>query len=117
MRGVRRISVAGSHEPVETESIFVYEIDSEAIVRVFAIETGREQRKKRVQGLVQFIPSDDHKSFEIDVRPGIVRGWTKQTYPWAQEQPGGQVEPLLLPWGGIESLRYAWDGAKFAQKP
>ncbi|MGO8994328.1 MAG: hypothetical protein ACLQVI_13460 [Polyangiaceae bacterium] len=117
VRGVRRISVTGSRDPVETESIFVYELDGETIVRVFAIETGREQKRKRVQGLVQFVPSDDHKSFEIDVRPGIARGWTKKTYPWAQEQPGGQVEPLLLPWGGIESLRYAWDGAKFAQKP
>jgi hypothetical protein len=116
VRGVRRINAAGSHEPVETESIFVYELDSEAITRVFAIETGREQRRKRVQGLVQFVPSDDHKSFEIDVRPGIARGWTKKTYPWSQEQPGGQIEPLLLPWGGIESLRYAWDGAKFSQK-
>ena len=103
--------------PVETDSIFVYEVEPDAITRIFAIETGREQRRKRIQGLVQFVPADDHKSFEIDVRPGIARGWTKRTYPWAQEQPGGQVEPLLLPWGGITSLRYAWDGAKFAVKP
>jgi hypothetical protein len=116
VRGVRRVNAAGSREPVETESIFVYEVDGETITRIFAIETGREQKKKRVQGLVQFVPSDDHKSFEIDVRPGIARGWTKRSYPWAQEQPGGQVEPLLLPWGGIDSLRYAWDGGKFAQK-
>jgi hypothetical protein len=112
VRGVRRVN------GVETESIFIYWLDGgDAITRVFAIETGREQRAKRIQGLVQFVPSDDHKSFEIDVRPGIARGWNKRTYPWPQEQPGGQVEPLLLPWGGIESLRYAWDGAKFAQKP
>ena len=118
VRGVRHVSAAGSRDPVDTESIFVYEIDSEAITRVFAIETGRELRGKRmrIQGLVQFIPSDDHKSFEIDVRPGIARGWNKRSYPWAQEQPGGQVEPLLLPWGGIESLRYAWDGSKFSVK-
>jgi hypothetical protein len=118
VRGVRRVSAAGSREPVETESIFIYVLDgSDTIQRVFAIETGREQRAKRIQGLVQFVPADDHKSFEIDVRPGLARGWTKKTYPWPQEQPGGPVEPLLLPWGGIDSLRYAWDGAKFAQKP
>jgi hypothetical protein len=116
VRGVRRVSAAGSRLPVETDSIFIYEVDGESITRIFAIETGREQRRKRVQGLVQFVPADDHKSFEIDVRPGIARGWTKRTYPWAQEQPGGQVEPLLLPWGGIESLRYAWDGTKFSVK-
>lgn len=117
VRGVRHVSAAGSRDTVDSESIFVYEIDSETITRVFAIETMREQKNKRIQGLVQFIPSDDHKSFEIDVRPGLARGWTKKTYPWAQDQPGGQIEPLLLPWGGIESLRYAWDGAKFSPKP
>jgi hypothetical protein len=117
VRGVRHISAAGTHDPVDTESIFIYELDSEAITRVFAIETGREQKRKRVQGLVQFIPSDDHKSFEIDVRPGLARGWTKKTYPWAQDPPGGQMEPLLLPWGGVDDLRYVWDGAKFSPKP
>ncbi len=117
VRGIRHVNAAGSREPVESESIFIYELDSEAITRVFSIETGRSQHNKRVQGLVQFIPSDDHKSFEIDVRPGIVRGWTKKTYPWGQDPTGGQIEPLLLPWGGVESLRYAWDGAKFSPKP
>ena len=111
------MSAAGSREPGRDRSrSSSTSSTARPITRVFAIETGREQKRKRVQGLVQFVPSDDHKSFEIDVRPGIARGWTKKTYPWAQEQPGGQVEPLLLPWGGIESLRYAWDGAKFAQK-
>ncbi len=115
VRGVRRVSAAGSHDPVETESIFVYELDGETITRIFAIETGREQKKKRIQGLVQFVPSDDHKSFEIDVRPGIARGWTKKTYPWAQEQPGGQIGSRSCCRGeGSHSLRYAWDGAKFA---
>jgi hypothetical protein len=117
VRGVRKVSAAGSHDPVESGVMLVYQLDSgDAITRIFAIETSREQRKKRVQGLVQFVPTDDRKAFEIDVRPGLARGWTKSSYPWAQEQPGGQVEPLLLPWGGIQSLRYAWDGGKFAAK-
>jgi hypothetical protein len=117
VRGVRHVTAAGSRDAVESEVMLVYQLDgSDQITRIFAIETGREQKRKRVQGLVQFVPADDHKSFEIDVRPGLARGWTKKSYPWAQEQPGGQVEPLLLPWGGIPNLRYAWDGSKFAAK-
>ena len=116
VRGVRHVNAAGSREPVETGDLFIYQVDSDSITRIFSIETSREQHHKRVQGLVQFVPADDHKTFEIDVRPGIARGWTKRTYPWGQDQPGGSVEPLLLPWGGIDSLRYAWDGAKFAVK-
>ena len=35
----------------------------------------------------------------------------------AQEQPGGggDVEPLLLPWGGIKSTRYTWNGTQFVK--
>jgi hypothetical protein len=116
VRGIRHVNASGSRDPVETGDLFIYQVDSDSIARIFAIETSREQHHKRVQGLVQFMPSDDHKTFEIDVRPGIARGWTKKTYPWAQDQPGGSVEPLLLPWGGVAGLRYAWDGSKFALK-
>jgi hypothetical protein len=43
-------------------------------------------------------------------------GWNEQSYPWSQEQPGtGALEPLLLPWGGIASLRYTWNGTLFAK--
>ena len=46
----------------------------------------------------------------------VPTGWTAQNYPWPQEQPGtGAVEPLLLPWGGIERLRYAWNGKEFTR--
>ena len=39
-----------------------------------------------------------------------------QNYPWAQEQSGdGSLEPLLLPWGGVSSVRYSWDGSQFVR--
>jgi hypothetical protein len=117
VRGARHVKASGQPAPVDVESLFVYQIDSgDSINRVFAIETSREQGRKRVQGLVQFVPADDHKSFEIDVRPGLARGWNARSYPWQQEQPGGQMEPLLLPWGGVQGLRYSWDGTKFSVK-
>ncbi|MFO0672163.1 MAG: hypothetical protein U0235_21480 [Polyangiaceae bacterium] len=115
VRGVRHVRAQGATGPVEMDTLFVYSVKDGAIQRVFGIETAREIGAKRVQGLVQFVPAKGGKSFEIDVRPGRAVGWNEKSYPWGQEQPGtGAVEPLLLPWGGISSLRYAWDGSRFS---
>ena len=114
VRGVRRNSASGGE--VDSEVMLVYRVDSDAITRVFAIETAREQSGKRAQGLVQFIPAPGAKSFDLLAAPGRVSGWTERTFPWAQETPGGaDVEPLLLPWGGIRSVRYRWNGTQFAK--
>jgi hypothetical protein len=91
-------------------------VKSDSMNRVFAIETAREQSGKRVQGLVQFIPAPGGKAFDVLSAPGRATGWTEKTYPWAQDAPGsGNVEPLLLPWGGIASVRYRWNGTQFAK--
>jgi hypothetical protein len=116
VRGVRRIQ--SGHAKVDSEAMFVYQVDeSGAINRIFGIETGREQSAKRIQGLVQFIPSSSGKTFDVLAAPGRAWGWTPKTYPWAQEPPGtgGDVEPLLLPWGGIKSVRYTWNGTQFVK--
>jgi hypothetical protein len=116
VRGSRRVTSGKSS--VEMEMIFVYQVTEDAITRIFAIETGREQGKKRVQGLVQFIPASDNHTFDILAAPGRATGWTAKTYPWSQETPGsGDVEPLLLPWGGVSSVRYRWSGTAFAVIP
>ena len=114
VRGVRHVS----HGPgtVDEETLFAYQVDDDAITRIFGIETGRELGGKRVQGLVQFVPSSSGKSFDILAAPGRATGWTEKTYPWSQDAPGsGPVEPLLLPWGGIGSVRYSWNGSGFAR--
>lgn len=117
VRGVRRVNAQGSSGPVEMETLFVYAVQNGALVRVFGIETAREVGSKRVQGLVQFVPANSGKGFDVDVRPGRAAGWTEKTYPWGQDQPGtGSLEPLLLPWGGISALHYSWDGAKFSAR-
>jgi hypothetical protein len=116
VRGTRRVTAAGSREPVETDVLFVYRVKTGTIARVFGVETARAQASRRAQGMVQFIPSKDGHGFEVDVRPGRVTGWTAKTYPWGQDAPGsGTLEPLLLPWGGIANVRYAWNGTAFAQ--
>lgn len=116
VRGVRHIAVP--HGVVDSEVMLVYEVNGETISRVFGIEAGRQQGKKRVQGLVQFVPSPGGRSFDVLAAPGRASGWTARTYPWAQAQPGSggsDVEPLLLPWSGIPSVRYAWNGSQFVK--
>ena len=47
----------------------------------------------------------------------MAKGWTEKSYPWQQDAPGsGALEPLLLPWGNLPSLRYAWNGTTFAPR-
>jgi hypothetical protein len=114
VRGVRHVgSDAGT---VDVDVMFVYEVRSDSIARIFGIETAREIGSKRVQGLVQFVPSPGGKSFDILSAPGRATGWTEKTYPFAQDPPGsGQLEPLLLPWGGIPNVRYSWNGSAFTK--
>ena len=113
VRGVRHVTTPAG-EKVAAEGLFIYQVKGGNIARVFAVETGRELAGKRIQGLVQFVPSKGGKGFDVDVRPGVARGWTEKTYPWPQDKPGGPIEPLLLPWGGIASLRYTWNGTQYA---
>jgi hypothetical protein len=116
VRGTRRVTAEGSSAPLELDAIFVYRVKAGMITRIFAIETGRSQAGKRAQGQVQFVPAKDGHGFQIDVRPGRVTGWTEKSYPWSQEKPGtGMLEPLLLPWGSIPSLRYGWNGSAFTR--
>jgi hypothetical protein len=115
VRGARHVTNGGA--TVEADGMFVYQVKAGSIARIFAIETAREQGARRVQGMVQLIPNKDGHGFDIDARPGRATGWTQRTFPWAQEQPGaGPIEPLLLPWGGIPSVRYSWNGSAFAKQ-
>lgn len=116
VRGVRRVSSANG-ERVDVEGLFIYQVKGGSLTRVLAVETARELAGKRVQGLVQFVPAKGGKGFDVDVRPGVAKGWTEKTYPWPQEKPGGAMEPLLLPWGTTKSLRYTWNGTQFTTTP
>jgi hypothetical protein len=115
VRGVRR---AGSGPTAfHSEVMFVYDVSEEAISRIFGIESSREQGKRRVQGMVQFVPSPGGRSFDVLAAPGRAFGWTSRTYPWAQGAPGeaGDTEPVILPWGGAGSVRYTWNGTQFVK--
>jgi hypothetical protein len=114
VRGVRHVGSDGG--VVDSEVLFVYQVQGDAITRIFGIETARERGSKRVQGLVQFIPAPGNKKFDVLSAPGRATGWSEKTYPWSQDTPGGSdIEPLLLPWGGVASVRYRWNGSQFAK--
>lgn len=113
VRGQRHVTSAQG-EQVDIDGLFIYRVKDGNLMRVFAVETGRELGGKRVQGLVQFVPAKSGKALDIDVRPGDAKGWDQKTYPWPEEKPGGAIEPLLLPWGTTKSLSYTWTGEKFA---
>ena len=115
VRGQRHVK-AGD-QTVDVDAQFIYQVKGGNLARVFSVETGRESGGKRVQGQIQFVPAKKGKGFDILVSPGKAVGWTKDTYPWPQDKPGGPIEPLLLPWGGVSSVRYAWNGAAFAPTP
>ena len=98
---------------MEVEALFVYQAKDGRLTRAFGIETAREQGGKRVQGLVQFVPAAGGRGFDLLASPGVAKGWNAKSYPWPQEKSGGALEPLLLPWGGVKSVRYTWNGTTF----
>jgi hypothetical protein len=113
VRGERRPSADDPN--AVSEVMFIYTVRDEAIERVFGIETARSEGEKRVQGLVQFIPTPGGRSFDLLAAPGRATGWTEKTYPWTQQAPGASdIEPILLPWGDVPSVRYVWNGSRFA---
>jgi len=111
VRGTRHVN------GVDVQALFIYAVKGGTLMRVFSIETGREQGNNRVQGLVQFVPAKSGKGLDITAAAGGAKGWTEKTYPWPQEKSGGAIEPLILPWSKLPPVRYAWNGTEFAKAP
>jgi hypothetical protein len=111
VRGERRLGEGPSS--VTSEVMFVYTLQGDSLRRIFGIETGRERSKKRIQSLVQFVPSASGGSFDVLAAPGRAVGWTEKTYPFSRDVQDSEIEPLLLPWEAIRSVRYTWNGSQF----
>jgi hypothetical protein len=98
---------------VDRYALFVYGVEGDGLVRVFAAETGRAVEKDRVLGSVAFMPGD-HGATRIELRPGRAAGWTQKTYPFPEDTTAaGGLEPLLLPWSTTSARRYKWDGKAY----
>ena len=99
---------------VEREVVLVFQVNGEAIRRVFSAEIARSIGSKRIEGLFRLV--DAGKSAEIELAPGKAVEWTEQTYPFNQDAgPVGGAEPLLLPWSGLKPARYKWNGTAFVK--
>ncbi len=81
---------------------------------VFQHEVGIQNAKGSVQNDVSF--GTDGGKFAITVRPGSAKGLDQASY---DEPVEISFDPLLLPWGAVESQTYKWKGkglAKVAEK-
>jgi hypothetical protein len=98
---------------VDRYGLFVYSVQGDSVVRVFAAETGRAVDDKRVLGSVAFVPGA-RGAHSIELRPGRAVGWTEKTYPFPEDTTAaGGLEPLLLPWGNGTARRYKYAGSAF----
>jgi len=98
---------------VDRYAVFVYGVQGDALVRVFAAETGRAVEKDRVLGSVTFAPGDKGAT-RIELHPGRAIGWNEKTYPFPEDTTtAGGLEPLLLPWSSTGARRYKFDGRAY----
>lgn len=95
---------------VDREVVLVFQLQGDAIKRIFAAEVGRKIGANKVAGVISFA------SKSIEVGPGKFTGWTEKTYPFNQDISAvGGYEPLIIPWGGAKSVKYKWNGTAFAK--
>jgi hypothetical protein len=98
---------------VDRYGLFVYSVQGDGVVRVFAAETGRAVDDNRVLGSVAFVPGA-RGALGIELRPGRAVGWTEKTYPFPEDTTAaGGLEPLMLPWGNGSARRYKYSGTAF----
>ncbi|HSN99358.1 MAG TPA: hypothetical protein VLS89_13775, partial [Candidatus Nanopelagicales bacterium] len=99
---------------VDREVFLVFQVQGDALRRVFAAEIGRAVGSKKVSGDLRFVSAG--RGVGIQLGPGQAREWTEKTYPWNQDTgPVGGFEPLLLPWGSQKAVRYQWNGTGFSR--
>lgn len=101
-------------DTVDRDVVMILRVVDETIQRIFAAEVGRSIGGKKIAGELRFVRVDDKVGIEL--APGRAVEWTEQTYPFNQDKrPVGGFEPLLLPWGGAQPVRYLWNGTSFAR--
>lgn len=107
------ISGANSSEGLLSRDVMlVYQMTDEGLKRVFAVETGRHMGRKRVEGTVKFVNAA--RGMDIEVSSGKATDWNGGNYPFTQDtSPVGGVEPLILPWSNLPTVRYRWKNGEF----
>jgi hypothetical protein len=99
-------------DEVERQALFVYKVQDGALARIFAAETGRSLKGKRILGAVLFVPNGRGVAIETKALRAI--GWTEQSYPFPEDTTtAGGLEPLLLPWSTASARRYVFRSGSF----
>lgn len=78
---------------------------------IFEHETGIASSIGTIENDVKLVPSGS--GFAIQVSVGTHRGYDATNY---NEPTETSREPVLLPWGTVESRTYGWDGTGFVKK-
>ena len=60
--------------------------------RVYTAEIARTQGDNRIENEIRT------RGGRLEIRPGRARGWSAETWPWADAGGGEGIDPLLLPW-------------------
>ncbi len=91
------------------EVVYIYTLRSGQLERVFGAELGRVVGSKSVRAKIAFGRG------KLTLEPGKAKGYDERSYPWRQktEPEDSGFEPLVLPWGGVDRVRLAYDGKRF----
>lgn len=91
------------------EVVYIYTLRRGQLERVFGAELGRVVGKKSVRAKLELGRG------KLTLKPGRARGYDERSYPWRQktEPEDSGFEPLVLPWGGVDRVRLAYDGKRF----
>ncbi|MDB4988820.1 MAG: hypothetical protein JWN04_3998 [Myxococcaceae bacterium] len=103
------------HQPNQfgtRDAWLVLSLSDEAIAQRFGVELRREAAGGFVEDTLTLLPpTAGSKVRRIEVKSGRSQGLDATRY---HEQPATDIEPILLPWGELESRRYAFDGQQFS---
>ncbi len=90
--------------------VLIYKVVENGLPMVFGAETERIVGNKRIVGSI-------HYSWgQIELRPGRAYGYTKQSYPFTNDQ-SFPYNRILLPWDDTAAEYFRYDGQRFRQWP
>jgi hypothetical protein len=78
---------------------------------IFEHETGLGSSLGTIENKVTLVPSG--KGHTIEISLGTDSGYDASSY---NEPAETEREPLLLPWGTVQSRTFAWDGTRFVKR-
>lgn len=114
VRGILKVK-GPKNEAVEREIELVYRVTADSVKRVFGAEVGRAIGSKKIIGSITYDASKDKSA--VTLAAGKAVGFTKADYPFNQDTSAvGGLEPLILPWSDIKSLKYKWTGGGFEKE-